>query len=127
MPDLDVLMRAARHECVLDDAEQDLNADLHWMHWVSERLFHFGERRELHKACFNRPHLAWCLAEAGLCPWHETPSSAPRRSEHFVGEEFDARAWLAGVGPEASDARCAFTAWCRRYHYLLPAELMSHS
>ncbi len=79
VPDFDVLMQAARHECVLDNhAEQELNADLHWMHWVSERLFHFGEERELHKACFNRRHLAWCLAEAGFEGLEELASERGR-------------------------------------------------
>src|SRR5262245_30626956 len=67
VPDFDKLSLAARHQCVLDDfAEENRNAELHWMHWVAERLFHMGPDEQLHKAAFNEAHLKWCLERAGF-------------------------------------------------------------
>lgn len=67
VPNFDVLIRAARSRSCLDDhAESGLNGELHWMHWVAERLFHLGEEYDWHKACFNGNHLKWCLEKAGF-------------------------------------------------------------
>lgn len=67
VPDFDTLMRAAESRCCLDDhAEGGLNQEMHWMHWVAERLFHFGSEQQWHRACFNKEHLTWCLSKAGF-------------------------------------------------------------
>lgn len=83
VPDLDVLTGAIRAQCCLDDyAEADLNAELHWMHWVAERLFHLGEERQWHRACFNEAHLRWCLQTAGFVNVQRL--DAERGSNHGV-------------------------------------------
>ena len=67
VPDFDVLVQAARNRCYFDDhTEENLNEEMHWMHWVAERLFHLGEEHQWHKACFNAYHLTWCLEQAGF-------------------------------------------------------------
>lgn len=67
VPDLSVLIRAAQtQQCLDDHAEAGLNRELHWMHWVAERLFHLGPESQWHRACFNEAHLRWCLEQAGF-------------------------------------------------------------
>jgi predicted SAM-dependent methyltransferase len=64
VPNFDVLADAVRSERCLDDhAEQGLNSELHW---VAERLFHFGCCPQWHRACFNESHLRWCLVRTGF-------------------------------------------------------------
>ena len=67
VPDFDVLMEAVRQKRCLDDhAENGFNRELHWMHWVAERLFHMAPDSQWHRACFNAEHLEWCLLNCGF-------------------------------------------------------------
>jgi len=67
VPDLDVLIEAVqKRQCLDNHAEDGINSELHWMHWVAERLFHLGPERQWHRACFNASHLAWCFEQAGF-------------------------------------------------------------
>ena len=83
VPDFDVLMTAALEQRCLDDhAEAGVNTELHWMHWVAERLFHFGEEPQWHRACFNSAHLEWCLKRAGFGQIERTNNE--RGTDHGV-------------------------------------------
>jgi len=80
VPDLAVLVRAIDAQCCPDyHVEQNLNQELHWMHWAAERLFHLGPAEAWHRACFNDAHLRWCLARAGFVE--------PERLDHERGAD----------------------------------------
>lgn len=71
VPNFDILIQAVTERRALDDhAEGKHNQELHWMHWVAERLFHCGDETQWHRACFNSDHLRWCLTRAGFLDIH---------------------------------------------------------
>ena len=83
VPDFHVLATAAEFEkCGDIHAEADLNHELHWMHWVAERLFHMGPEAQWHRACFNASHLRWCLQRAGFSEICSLPKE--RGSDHGI-------------------------------------------
>lgn len=101
VPDFHLLATAAIYEyCPDTHAEGGLNQELHWMHWVAERLFHVGPDPQWHKACFNASHLRWCLRRAGF----DEITSMPRENG---GQHGIVDLGMLAVKPVSSSPRTA--------------------